>query len=175
VGEALFTADLDLASVSTREDLARLLRTVHVRADRPSLRTVEAATRHYETPLSKTVLSEMLKGVRFPRKAVMASFLRVCGVYEDQVAPWLRAWERVADGEFGHARGGAPFASRLRLKVWTRRPAPPTLISFGSRSAGSTRTTTGSASSWPPLSVGPQASRSPRASGRPIRRLGTAR
>lgn len=97
--EALYTSDLDLASVTTREDLAALLRTVHLRADRPSLRTLEMRTRHYETPLSKTVVSEMLKGVRFPRRAVMINFLRACGVHDDHLASWLRAWERIAAGE----------------------------------------------------------------------------
>jgi transcriptional regulator with XRE-family HTH domain len=38
----------------------------------------------------------MLKGVRFPRKAVMVNFLRACGVHDDRLAPWFRAWERVA-------------------------------------------------------------------------------
>ncbi len=94
--DAPYTEDLDLASVTTHEELAALLQTVHLRADRPSLRRLEALTRHDETPLSKTAVSEMLKGVRFPRKAVMVSFLRACGVPNDRMAQWLRAWERVA-------------------------------------------------------------------------------
>lgn len=94
--DALYTEDLDLASVTTHRDLAVLLQTVHLRADKPSLRTLEARTRHDEAPLSKTVVAEMLKGVRFPRKAVMTGFLRACGVRGDHLAPWLRAWERIA-------------------------------------------------------------------------------
>ena len=94
--DAPYTEDLDLASVTTQEELAALLKTVHVRADQPSLRTLEARTRHDETPLSKTVVSEMLNGVRFPRKAIMVNFLRACGVRDDHIAPWLRAWERIA-------------------------------------------------------------------------------
>lgn len=94
--DAPYTDDLDLASVTTRGELAALLRTVHLRADRPSLRSLEARTRHDETPLSKTVVSEMLKDIRFPRRAVMISFLRACGVRDDHMAQWLRAWERVA-------------------------------------------------------------------------------
>lgn len=99
--DAPYTEDLDLASVTTYGELAALLQTVHLRADRPSLRTLEARTRHDETPLSKTVVSEMLKGVRFPRRAVMVNFLRACGVRDDHMAAWLRAWERVAAGEPG--------------------------------------------------------------------------
>jgi transcriptional regulator with XRE-family HTH domain len=96
VDDAPYTEDLDLASVNTHGELAALLQTVHIRADRPSLRRLEAQTRHDETPLSKTAVSEMLKGIRFPRKAVMVTFLRACGVRDDHMVPWLRAWEQVA-------------------------------------------------------------------------------
>lgn len=99
MNDDLFTVDLDIASARTRSQLAALLRTIHLRADRPSLRTLEAMTRHENTPLTKTVVSEMLKGTRFPRKAVMISFLRACGVPEDKMAPWHRAWERAAASE----------------------------------------------------------------------------
>lgn len=94
--ESLFTADLNIASAQTRDDLAVFLRIIHARADRPSLRALENKTRHAPTPLSKTVVSEMLRGTRFPRKAVMLSFLRACGVPEEALEPWQRCWERVA-------------------------------------------------------------------------------
>jgi len=94
--DSLFTADLNVASARTRDDLAGLLRIIHARADRPSLRALEDRTRHARTPLSKTVVSEMLRGARFPRKAVMLSFLRACRVPEEALEPWLRCWERVA-------------------------------------------------------------------------------
>jgi transcriptional regulator with XRE-family HTH domain len=96
MNDDVFTGDLDLASVQTRAQLASLLRTVHVRADRPSLRVLEAKTRRDPAPLSKTAVSEMLKGARFPRKAVMVSFLRACGVSEEMIEPWRRGWERLA-------------------------------------------------------------------------------
>jgi transcriptional regulator with XRE-family HTH domain len=99
VSDELFTVDLDILSAQTRSQLAALLRTIHLRADRPSLRTLEAITRHDRTPLTKTVVSEMLKGTRLPRKAVMVSFLRACGVPDDMLEPWYRAWERVAASE----------------------------------------------------------------------------
>jgi hypothetical protein len=107
VDDAPYTGDLDLGAVDTRDDLAVLLRTVHVRADKPSLRTLEARTRHTPSPLSKTAVAEMLRGVRFPRKAVMVAFLRACGVQDDDMELWRRAWDRVADGEKGLARSGA--------------------------------------------------------------------
>jgi transcriptional regulator with XRE-family HTH domain len=96
VDDAPQTDDLDLATVTTREGLLALLQTVYVRADKPSLRVLEARTRHDPVPLSKTVASELIRGRRFPRKAVMLAFLQACGVNGDRAEPWQRAWERVA-------------------------------------------------------------------------------
>jgi hypothetical protein len=96
VDDASYTEHLDLASITTRSELAEFLRIVHLRADKPSFRSLEARTRHAPTPLSKTVVSEMLRGVRFPRKAVMVSFLQACGLPDDHVALWSHAWERIA-------------------------------------------------------------------------------
>jgi len=112
VNDELFTGDLDIPSAHTRSQLAVLLRTVHLRADRPSLRSLEALTRHDNTaPLSKTVVSEMLKGTRFPRKGVMISFLRACGVSDDRMEPWRRAWERIATHEQDLTQSGADRSS----------------------------------------------------------------
>jgi len=104
VDDAPYTGDLDLAAVNTRDDLAELLRTVHVRADKPSLRTLEARTRHTTSPLSKTAVAEMLRGDRFPRKTMMVAFLRACGVKDDGMELWRRAWERVAAEKEGPAQ-----------------------------------------------------------------------
>lgn len=119
MGDAPYTGDLDLAGISTRDQLAEALRVVHVRADAPSLRILEARTRHGETPLSKTAVGEMLKGARFPRKAVMVAFLRVCGISDDAMEPWRRAWDQVAVGtkaatrpESGTQAGSSAIGSR---------------------------------------------------------------
>jgi len=123
VDEAPYTEDLDLARVTTQEELAALLQTVYLRADRPSLRTLEARTRHDETPLSKTAVSEMLRGVRFPRKAVMATFLRACRVRDDQMALWLYAWDRLAVREHGPAqRAIVQLTSRTATSERSARP-----------------------------------------------------
>jgi hypothetical protein len=114
VNEELFTGDLDITSAHTRGQLAALLRTIHLRADRPSLRTLEARTRHDNVPLSKTVVSEMLKGTRFPRKAVMISFLHACGVPEDTIEPWRRAWERIAADEQDLSQSAARWAPAMQ-------------------------------------------------------------
>jgi transcriptional regulator with XRE-family HTH domain len=106
--DAPYTGDLDVTVVTTMDELATLLRTVHLRADRPSLRTLEARTRHDLTPLSKTAVSEMLKGTRLPRKAVMVAFLKACGEHDDRIEAWRRAWDRIADVEHG---SGSPVAA----------------------------------------------------------------
>lgn len=106
------TEDLDLASVNAWEELRALLRTVHARADKPSLRTLEVRSRHGATPLSKTVVSEMLRGTRFPRKAVVLAFLEACGIQNERVDPWLLAWERIAERPVQPpAQGSAPVGS----------------------------------------------------------------
>jgi hypothetical protein len=92
------TSDLNLGTVNTASALAAALRQVHVRAGKPTLRPLEARTRHQDTPLSKTVVSEMLRGTRFPTRAVMIAFLRACDVQDASMESWQRTWERVAGG-----------------------------------------------------------------------------
>jgi hypothetical protein len=101
VDDALDTSDLGLSAVSSHSELAALLQQVYIRADRPSLRTLEARTRHGVTPLSKTAAAEMLNGMRLPRKAVMVAFLQACGVPDDGIESWQRTWERVASSNEG--------------------------------------------------------------------------
>jgi hypothetical protein len=115
--------DLELAEVHTPEDLAARLRTIRILADNPSLRTLETKAKHDKTPLSKTTVAEMLKGVRFPRKAVMLSFLRACGVPEDAMEPWLRAWQRIASNAQKSAGPGDARATADR----PRDPGPANL------------------------------------------------
>jgi len=71
VDPAPYTGDLDLAAVRSRGDLAALLREVRIRADHPSLRALEAKTRHGDIPLSKNAVAEMLRGARFTSVKVM--------------------------------------------------------------------------------------------------------
>ena len=94
-----YTDDLGLDAVRNPKGLADLLQTVRVRADNPSLRDLAARTRRSNPPLSKTVVHEMLKGVRLPRKAVMVAFLGACGVPDDKIEPWRRTWDRLASPE----------------------------------------------------------------------------
>ena len=66
--DAPYTDDLDLGAVSTRADLAARLRLVHLRADNPSLRTLEVRTRHSGTPCRRPSLPTCLKARDFPAK-----------------------------------------------------------------------------------------------------------
>jgi hypothetical protein len=99
VVDVTHTQDLQLEAVVSRADLAGLLQTVRSRADDPSLRALEVRTRHASTPLSRSVVSEMLRGIRFPRKGAMLAFLRACGVPEEELETWRCAWDRVNDIE----------------------------------------------------------------------------
>jgi hypothetical protein len=135
VDDAPYTGDLKLGEVNTRDDLAGCMRTVRRRADK-SLRTLEATTRLTDNPLSKTTVAEMLNGDRFPRKVMMIAFLRACGVREDSLELWLRAWERVAAREQGPAEsravrtvpataaGEADPAGEGKLREQAREPPP---------------------------------------------------
>lgn len=130
--DAPYTGDLDLTAVTTRSELAELLRTVHLRADRPSLRALEAKTRHSVSPLSKTAVAEMLKATRFPRRTVMVAFLQACRVPDSALEPWLRAWERVAARESAAQEevSDAVPGSRPHVSAPAQRPAPGTSWPF---------------------------------------------
>lgn len=91
------TAEFDLESVRTRQDLAKALNIMHVRAGRPALRDLEKTTVHADVRLSRTVISEMLRGMRLASKPVTLAFVRRCGVSD--VRAWESAWQRVAVAE----------------------------------------------------------------------------
>lgn len=102
MGIAPGTTDLDLASVTTAEQLVVKLRTLYVRAGKPSYRTIETRTRHSTAPLSKSRVGQILNGDRFPNREAFVTFVQTCGVPDEELVPWVRAWERVAE----HAEPG---------------------------------------------------------------------
>lgn len=104
---ALYTGDLDLGAVGTREELASVLQVIRLRADQPSLRALEARTRRGATPLSKTVIAEMLRGLRFPSETMMVAFLEACGVPDSEMRSWRRTWKRVAAAKAAVVRAEA--------------------------------------------------------------------
>ena len=115
--------DLDLSQATSIEDLARCLRRLHVRADSPSLRTLEDRTKHANgllpgtrierVPLRRTTLSEVLQGRLFPRKAILLTFVEACGVDLETDRRWEQAWDRLAEDLVSSA--SAPAAGALRM------------------------------------------------------------
>lgn len=82
-------------SVTSHEDLVKLLAEQFARAD-VSLRELQTrADRAGGTRLPRSTCADMLAGRRFPKKAVMVAFLRGCRVPDHQLPAWERAWERV--------------------------------------------------------------------------------
>ncbi|WP_344900220.1 hypothetical protein [Actinomadura meridiana] len=82
--------------MTSPQELARLLAEQQTRAD-ASIRELERRADRAGGPrLPRATCADILAGHRFPKKAVMVAFLRACGVPEDQLPRWERAWERVA-------------------------------------------------------------------------------
>jgi len=73
--DALCIDDPDLAAMRARGELLAILRPIRIRADNPSAQTMKAKTRHSTDPVSKTVVSEMLPGGRFPALRAARHFL----------------------------------------------------------------------------------------------------
>ncbi|MEU5876229.1 type VII secretion protein EccCb [Spirillospora sp. NPDC047279] len=117
-GDAPRTDDLvpSLGSVSCREDLAEVLNHLFARAD-VSIRGLEARTCEARTPLTRSTISDMLLGRRFPRKVVFTAFLRECGVPEAQLGPWTLAWQNIAGAEKRRPQGEGIDLDRLRERV----------------------------------------------------------
>ncbi|GGT21973.1 hypothetical protein ACFFV7_48425 [Nonomuraea spiralis] len=95
MGEDQEGAEPGVESVNCHEGLVRLLAEQFARAD-VSLRELQARADRAGGPrLPRATCADMLAGRRFPKKAVMVTFLRACGVPEHRVPEWERAWERV--------------------------------------------------------------------------------
>ncbi|MCD0451932.1 helix-turn-helix domain-containing protein [Actinocorallia sp. API 0066] len=90
------TSDLELASVSSVEELARVLRVLRIRAGKVPLRRLEVATKFKRVPLSRSTLSDMLAGRRLPSKAIVLAFVEECGISGVGLVEWRLAWERAA-------------------------------------------------------------------------------
>ncbi|MCU7725604.1 WD40 repeat domain-containing protein [Actinoplanes sp. KI2] len=97
-------------------DLVALLRRLHIRAGKPSLRQLEAwATKQrrvgrHEVVLKRATISEVLAGKRPPGRSFVAWFVEACGVPSGEpVGAWLRAWEAAAEQRYLSSKGvGTP-------------------------------------------------------------------
>ncbi|WP_158516517.1 FxSxx-COOH system tetratricopeptide repeat protein [Kitasatospora sp. MBT66] len=90
------TDHLDPASAASKEDLARCLRMLRIRADSPSYRDLEKQALQIGRSLPRTTLGEVLSGRRFPSKAFLLVFVELCGVDPAADPAWEGAWNRLA-------------------------------------------------------------------------------
>ena len=98
--------DLDPATVRDLADLALCLRRLHTSADRPTYRSLEQRTIHASgllpgtrlkrARLTRSILSEMLLGKKFPNKAFLLTFIDACGIDIENDRRWEQAWDRLA-------------------------------------------------------------------------------
>jgi cell division inhibitor SepF len=98
--------DSDPATAASLDDLAACLRHIRLLADRPTLRELEKqttqeggflpGTRLRRTRLTRTTLSDVLSGRKFPGKAFMLTFVDHCGVDLETDLRWEEAWDRLA-------------------------------------------------------------------------------
>jgi hypothetical protein len=102
--------ELDPTYVADVQQLAALLREMHVRAGLPTLRDLEKLTHKDKLPpgllpgtslgrvwLGRSSVSQMLKGRELPRKALLLTFVEVCGGIDLAVdRRWGLAWDRLA-------------------------------------------------------------------------------
>ena len=98
--------DPDPAQAASLEELAECLRQIYVRADRPSLRQLEERTKfangllpgtHLErVRLGRTSLNDVLRGLKFPRKAFLLTFVEALNVDLEVDRRWEQAWDRLA-------------------------------------------------------------------------------
>ena len=98
--------DLDPANAACLDDLAACLRHVHLLADRPTYRALEQesakqsgvlpGTRLRRVRLTRSIVSEMLLGQKFPGKAFLLTFVDACGIDLAADTRWAQAWDRLA-------------------------------------------------------------------------------
>jgi hypothetical protein len=98
--------DFDPTTADSLDDLAACLRNVHLRADKPTYRALEQqtiyaneflpGTRLRRVRLSRSTLSDVLLGRKFPSKAFMLTFLDACGINPENDQRWEQAWDRLA-------------------------------------------------------------------------------
>ena len=98
----------DPETAASLEDLAACLRHVHLRADRPTYRALELQTaldggflpgtrpRLRKVRLTRTTVSDVLAGRKFPGKAFLLTFVDACGIDIETDRRWEQAWDRLA-------------------------------------------------------------------------------
>ncbi|GAA1591000.1 hypothetical protein GCM10009678_86580 [Actinomadura kijaniata] len=111
------TDDLNLDSITDREQLTQALQKLYQRAGRPSYRMMETRARQQGLALSKSKAPQVLRTGTPLRKETLVAFVRVCGVPPDQVEPWARAWERADDAVGGSVADRAASEEQARQQA----------------------------------------------------------
>src|SRR5690349_4978010 len=98
--------DPDPDAAADLGDLAACLRYVHLLADKPTYRSLEHQTAHVggslpgtrlrRVRLTRSTLSDVLLGRKFPGKAFLLTFLDACSIDLENDRRWERAWDRLA-------------------------------------------------------------------------------
>jgi predicted RNase H-like nuclease (RuvC/YqgF family) len=96
----------DPSQAGSADELTECLNHLYVRADRPSLRQLELQTKHVNgqlpgthlkrVTLGRSTVNDVLRGVKFPRKAFLLSLVEALGVDQAAISQWEEAWDRLA-------------------------------------------------------------------------------
>ena len=117
--------DLDPSKADSVGDLAACLMHVRLCAGAPAYRVLERQTIHASgllpgtrlerVRLTRSTLSDVLRGRKFPSKAFLLTFVDACGIDLENDPRWAQAWDRLAvqDQQAGPA---AEEVERLRLE-----------------------------------------------------------
>lgn len=118
--------DFDPSTAASLDDLAACLRHVHLLADKPAYRALEQQTAHQSgnlpgtrlarVRLTRSVLSDVLNGRKFPGKAFLLTFVHVCGIDLENDLRWEQAWNRLAS-HYQHAAAETDQQSQELLEA----------------------------------------------------------
>jgi len=118
--------DLDPSKADSVGDLAACLMRVRLCAGEPAYRALERQTLHASglllgtrlerVRLTRSTLSDVLRGRKFPSKAFLLTFVDACGIDLETDPRWAQAWDRLAvqDQQAGPA---AEEVERLRWRT----------------------------------------------------------
>ena len=119
--------DLDPTTAASFDDLAARLRHVHLLADKPTYRALEQqtareggflpGTRLRRVRLTRSTLSDVLLGRKFPGKAFLLTFVDVCGIDLEKDRRWEQAWDRLAPQYLDQAAEAEVEAEQLRRQL----------------------------------------------------------
>ena len=130
--------ELDPATAASLEDLTACLNHIHLLADKPTYRALEQQTAHKggflpgtrlkRVRLTRTIVSDVLLGRKFPGKAFLLTFVDACGIDLENDRRWGQAWDRLAaqDQQVAARRGRRRNFARRTKNYAGDSPRPST-------------------------------------------------